>query len=159
MNIVEKRGRKSAYETQIKPRFSDISDWLKSGATEKQIAFNLGISYSTFNKYKSEKTEFAEFLKTGRQTLVMQLRGALVKKALGFDYVETSETKERDAETGEMKVVKSETKVKYAQPDVAALNLCLKNYDADNWANDPQALKLKEKELELRREIADRDAW
>lgn len=154
-----KRGRKSAYETQIKPRFSDISEWLKSGATEKQIAFNLGISYSTFNKYKANKTEFAEFLKMGRETLVLQLRGALIKKAFGFDYTETSETKEPDAETGEMRVVKTETKVKHAAPDVAALNLCLKNYDADNWANDPQALKIKEKELELRREIADRDAW
>lgn len=156
---MKKRGRKSAYETQIKPRFSDISDWLKSGATDKQIAFNLGIAYSTFNKYKSEKTEFAEFLKMGRQALVIELRGALVKKALGFNYVETSEIKERDVETGEMKIAKVETKMKYAQPDVAALNLCLKNYDADNWANDPQALKLKEKELQLRREIADRDAW
>ena len=73
--------------------------------------------------------------------------------------METSEIKERDAATGEMKVAKVETKTKYAQPDVAALNLCLKNYDADNWANDPQALKIKEKELELRREIADRDTW
>ena len=69
---MKKRGRKSAYETQIKPRFSDISDWLKSGATDKQIAFNLGIAYSTFNKYKSEKTEFAEFLKMGRQALVIE---------------------------------------------------------------------------------------
>lgn len=154
-----KRGRKSAYETQIKPRFSEISEWLKSGATEKQIAFNLGISYSTFNKYKADKTEFAEFLKMGRETLVLQLRGALVKKALGFNYVETSEIKERDPETGEMRIAKTETKLKYAAPDVAALNLCLKNYDPDNWANDPQALKLKEKELKLRREIADRDAW
>lgn len=159
MNIVQKRGRKTVYDTHIKPRFSDITEWLKNGATEKQIAFNLGIAYSTFNKYKADKTEFSEILKMGRQTLVLELRGILVKKALGFSYTEFTETKERDPQTGEMIVVKSETKVKYAQPDVAALNLCLKNYDADNWANDPQALKLKEKELELRREIADRDAW
>ena len=32
-------------------------------------------------------------------------------------------------------------------------------FDPEAWANDPQALKLKEKELELRREIAERDAW
>ena len=63
-----KRGRKSAYEITIKPRFCDISEWLKSGATEKQIANNLGISYSTFNKYKAEKKEFAEVLKKGRKS-------------------------------------------------------------------------------------------
>ena len=152
-----KRGRKSAYEITIKPRFSDISEWLKNGATEKQIADNLGVAYSTFNKYKAEKTEFAEFLKNGRKSLVIQLRGALVKKALGFSYVETKTVKTKD-ENGE-NIERIETTVKTALPDVAALNLCLKNYDPDEWANDPQALKLKEKELELKREIADRDAW
>lgn len=148
-----KRGRKSAYEITIKPRFSDISEWLKNGATERQIADNLGVSYSTFNKYKAEKTEFAEFLKNGRKSLVIQLRGALVKKALGFSYKETKKI----IVGGEVERV--EETVKTALPDVAALNLCLKNYDPDEWANDPQALKLKEKELELKREIADRDAW
>lgn len=152
-----KRGRKSAYEITIKPRFSDISEWLKNGATEKQIADNLGVAYSTFNKYKAEKTEFAEFLKNGRKSLVIQLRGALVKKALGFSYVEAKTVKTKD-ENGE-NIERIETTVKTALPDVAALNLCLKNYDPDEWANDPQALKLKEKELELKREIADRDAW
>lgn len=152
-----KRGRKSAYEITIKPRFSDISEWLNNGATEKQIADNLGVAYSTFNKYKAEKTEFAEFLKNGRKSLVLQLRGALVKKALGFSYVETKTVKTKD-ENGE-NIERIETTVKTALPDVAALNLCLKNYDPDEWANDPQALKLKEKELELKREIADRDAW
>lgn len=154
-----KRGRKSAYDTRIKPRFAEISEWLKNGATEKQIAYNLGIAGSTFEKYKAEKTEFAELIKNGRKDLVLQLRGALVKKALGFNYVETSETEEVNLQTGEMEVMKRETKVKHATPDVAALNLCLKNYDPENWANDPQALRIKEKELELKREIADRDAW
>lgn len=158
VNIVGKRGRKSVYDTHIKPRFSDILDWLKNGATEKQIADNLDIGYSTFNRHKAEKKELREVLKKGRESLVLQLRGALVKKGLGFNYVETTEIKERD-ENGEMKIVRIETKMKYAPPDVAALNLCLKNYDGDNWANDPQALKLKEKELELRREIAERDTW
>lgn len=152
-----KRGRKSAYETTIKPRFSDISEWLKNGATEKQIADNLGVSYSTFNKYKAEKTEFSEFLKNGRKSLILQLRGALVKKALGFSYVETKTVKTKD-ENGE-NIERIETTVKTAMPDVAALNLCLKNYDPDEWANDPQQLRIKEKELELKREIADRDAW
>lgn len=148
-----KRGRKSAYEITIKPRFSDILKWLENGATERQIADNLGVSYSTFNKYKAEKTEFAEFLKNGRKSLVIQLRGVLVKKALGFSYKETKKI----IVGGEVERV--EETVKTALPDVAALNLCLKNYDPDEWANDPQALKLKEKELELKREIADRDAW
>ena len=154
---MRKRGRKSAYETKIKPRFSEISEWLKNGATEKQIASNLGISYSTFNKYKAEKEEFAEFLKNGRETLVLKLRGALVKKALGFAYTEKKENRKKD-ESGAITEYVEET-TKQALPDVAALNLCLKNYDPDEWANDPQALRLKEKELQLRQEIAEKDNW
>ena len=87
-----KRGRKNAYETIIKPRFDDILKWLRSGATEEQICKNLGISQQTFYKYKQENTEFSEFLIKGRQNLVEQLRGALIKKALGFDYAESKVT-------------------------------------------------------------------
>lgn len=154
-----KRGRKSVYDTHIKPRFSEVLEWLQNGATEKQIYENLGVSKDAFYKYKREKSEFSELIKNGRKSLVLQLRGALVKKALGFDYEETSETSEYNAATGKMEITKRERKVKHALPDVAALNLCLKNYDPDEWANDPQALRIKEKELALKREIADRDAW
>lgn len=152
-----KRGRKSAYETRIKPRFSEVLKWLENGATEKQIYENLGVSRDVFYKYKREYKEFQDLIKNGRKSLVLQLRGALVKKALGFDYVETKTVKTKDI-NGE-NVERIETTIKHSLPDVAALNLCLKNYDPDNWANDPQALKLKREELELRREIADRDDW
>lgn len=155
--MAAKRGRKSAYETRIKPRFNEISEWLANGATEKQIAYNLGIAGSTFEKYKAEKTEFSELIKNGRKNLVYQLRGALVKKALGFDYEETKKTRKIEPDGGI--TVSVETYHKKALPDVAALNLCLKNYDSENWANDPQVLEIKKQELELRREIADRDSW
>lgn len=152
-----KRGRKSVYETHIEPRFSEISKWLENGATEKQIYENLGVSRNAFYKYKKDKKEFYELLKNGRKNLVIELRGALVKKALGFKYIERKTVTGKDA-NGEP-VERTEIYERAALPDVAALNLCLKNYDADEWANDPQMLRLKEKELELKREIADRDNW
>ena len=154
-----KPGRKSAYETRIKPRLPEVAEWLANGATEKQIAHNLGVAGSTFEKYKAINAEFAEFLKNGRRNLVLQLRGALVKKALGFDYTETSRTEEVNLQTGEMEVTKRETKIKHALPDVAALNLCLKNYDSDDWANDPQALELRKQELELKKQQIEREDW
>ena len=149
-------GRKNAYDTVIKPRFEEITEWLRNGATEKQIAANLGITQDTFYKYKSSKTEFSELIKKGRESLVIQLRSALVKKALGYTYTETKKITRID----DGKPIQSiEETTKTAHPDVAALNLCLKNYDPDDWANDPQLLKLKEKELELRQQIADKDNW
>lgn len=150
-----KRGRKSAYDTIIKPRFSDISEWLRNGATEKQVCENLGISKDAFYKYKKEKAEFNELIKKSRQSLVIQLRGALVKRALGYTYTEKRKTTGIDPDG--RSYIKNETTEKNMPPDVAALNLCLKNYDPDNWANDPQMLELKRAELELRKELAERD--
>lgn len=151
------RGRKSAYETVIKPRFSEIREWLENGATDRQIAENLGVAMSTFCKYKAEYEEFTEFLKKGRQPLVMKLRGALVKKALGFTYNETKKYKKKDMDGNEYIYIEETTK--QSLPDVAALNLCLKNYDPDNWANDPQSLALKREELELKKKIYEDNKW
>lgn len=153
-----KRGRKSAYEIYIKPRFSEISEWLKNGATEKQIYENLGVSRNCFYKYKKEKEEFGELLKNGRKSLVLQLRGALVKKALGFSYVEKKIIRSRDM-TGEPFTERIEETVKQSLPDVAALNLCLKNYDSDEWANDPQNLAIKKEELELKKKAFEEGNW
>ena len=146
-------GRKNAYDELIAPRLEEISEWAKLGATEKQIAKNLNIAQCTFCKYKKEKAEFSEALKKGRLELVTELRGALVKKALGgFSYSETRKTTKN--ECGEETTV-TETITKVALPDVAALNLCLKNYDPDNWANDPQMLKIKKEELKLKQ----KESW
>lgn len=152
-------GRKSVYEEKIKSRFDDIEKWLKGGATERQVANALGVAYSTFNKYKAEKKEFAELLRTvDRSEIVLDLRSALLKKALGFQYEERKQYIKNDNETGH-KTSYTEITVKQSLPDVAAINLALKNYDKDNWANDPATLELKKQELELRKQLAEKDNW
>lgn len=152
-----KRGRKSAYDTVIKPRFDDILKWLRNGATEKQIYQNLGISYNVFYKYKNEKNEFNELLKKGKESLVEQLRGVLIKKASGFEYKEIKRV--RKYENG---IEVSETVEEYTKqslPDVAAANLLLKNYDKENWSNDPRSDDLKREELEMKKKLFDKENW
>lgn len=152
-----KRGRKSVYETVIKPHLDDIRKWLQNGATERQVYDSLGISAESFYKFKRENEEFSEFLKNSRLSLVGELRGALVKRALGFEYKETKRYVKEDADGNRSSWIEETTKA--ALPDVAALNLCLKNYDPENWANDPQMLRLKQAELELRKQIAEDNAF
>lgn len=152
-------GRKNVYETTIKPRFDDIAKWLQSGATEKQIASNLGVAESTWFKYKAAEQEFSEFLKNGRQKLVIELRGALVNRAMGFHYYEETEVKELDKEINALVTTKKERRKRYAAPDVAALNLCLKNYDKDNWSNDPRADDFKREELEMKKKALEENNW
>ena len=151
-----KRGRKSVYDTIIKPRFDDILKWLRNGATEKQVYENLGISQEAFYKYKREKVEFSELLKKGQESLVEQLRGALIKKALGFEYTETKRFTK--IENGKQVQTIEETK-KQSLPDVAAANLLLKNYDKDNWSNDPRSDDLKREELEMKKKLFDKENW
>lgn len=160
-----KRGRKGKYDTDVKPYFSRIKEWLENGATERQIAQNLSIGYSTFIRYKNENEELRELIKNGRQCVVLKLRGALINRALGFNYQETKTVTEKTDlpdeireflltngfSVEEVRLVKTEINNKFALPDVAALNLALKNYDKDNWANDPQMLELRKQELELRK--------
>ena len=151
-----KRGRKSVYDTVIKPRFDDILYWLRHGATEKQIIENLSINTDTFYKYKSEKTEFSELLKKGKESLVEQLRGALIKKALGFEYKESKRiTKYEDGN----EIIQTVEYTKQSLPDVAAANLLLKNYDKENWSNDPRSDDFKREELEMKKKIFDKENW
>lgn len=156
--MAEKRGRKDAYETKIKPRFDEIRDWLINGASDDNIIHNLGIHKDTFYKYIKEKTEFSDLIKNGRIAIVAQLRSALIKKAMGFEYQESKIIEREDPETGE-KIRTVETYNKRSLPDVAALNLALKNYDPDRWSNDPQGDKIKREELELKKQKLEKDDW
>lgn len=152
-------GRKNVYDTKIKPRFKDIEKWLKGGATERQVAGALGVGYSTFNHYKSTNKEFQELLKSiDRSEIVCDLRSALIKKAMGYTYEEKKQYIKEDQVTGH-KTKYTEIHSKIAHPDVAAINLALKNYDKESWANDPQALELKKQELELRKQMAEKEDW
>jgi len=150
--------RPNNYQKKVEPYLSKIENMALT-MTEKQIADTLGIAYSTFRRYKEENEQLKAALKNGRKDLVLSLKSTLIQKAQGFDYVETKTVKELNVETGELEIVKEEINKKRALPDVAAINLLLKNYDADNWANDPQMMKLREKELELQKQKIEENNW
>ena len=143
----------SKYDTHVKPKFKEIEKWIGEGATQAIIAKKLGISERTLRNYLRKYAEFAELYKSGQIDLVEDLRGTLFKKAKGFQFTETEKTVEYGIVTKEV------TKVKTALPDVAAINLLLKNYDKNNWANDPQQLMLKKEELELKKKQVENEDW
>lgn len=151
--MAEKRGRKSVYETHIKPRLDDIRKWRKGGATLETISTALDVSSTTFCKYLKEKPEFADAYKKGKIELVMDLRGELSRIA----FKHTLETKKqfikRDLVTGH-EILHTQIFTKEVDGDIAAINLLLKNLD-ENWSNDPQNLALRKQELELRKAIAE----
>lgn len=150
--------RPNNYDKKVKPYLSKIEQMALT-MTEEQIAETLGVSYSTFRRYKGEYKQLQTALKVGRRDLVLELRSTLIKKARGFDYNETKSIKVRNIETGEMEEIKREEYTKHAPPDVAAMNLLLKNYDKENWANDPQALEIRKQEIELQKQKMEENSW
>lgn len=157
MSRKKRAGRKSKYEV-VKDNFPQIEKWLKNGVTEKQIAKNLGIAMSSWSLYKNQYSELTELIKRSRETVIEDLRGALLKKALGFVYEEQKTYIKTDMETGRETKYTEITK-KYSVPDVAAINLSLKNYDKENWANDPQLLELRKAEFEFKKKMAEENNW
>lgn len=149
-------GRKSKYETHVKPYLSQIEEWYQD-LDEQQIAVErLGIAVSTFENYKKKYPELREALKKGRQHLVGDLKASLKKKAKGFYYEETK-TSIRQEGGKEVKII--EKYKKYAQPDTGAIHLLLKNYDP-TWTNDDQTtIDLKREQLELAKQKAENDNW
>lgn len=148
-----KMGRKNKYWTHVKPYLKEISGY-KRTMTEAQICKRLGVGRSAFNKYKTEHAELREALHAGEVELVSDLKGALIKKALGFEYQEKTIT--IDEITKEMQ---HKTMYKYAAPDLGSIHLLLKNLDP-TWRNDDNTtLQMKRDELEIKKKRAEEDAW
>lgn len=148
-----KTGRKSIYDTEIAPHLDEIREAVKNGATVTEIAAALGVAESTLYKYKNEKTELSAAFAHGRANIVIDIRGALLKKALGYEYQEKKQYIRKD-ERGE-NVTYTEITTKHQPPSETAGAMLLRNYD-ENWLDkDNVTVQLKQQELELRRAIAE----
>lgn len=150
-------GRHDYYTERIQPRLKEIEHWYSLGLTEGQICINLNISRTTFYKYKKDEKDFQEAVKRGVTPLVVEVRSALAKSALGFTYTEkkTYMKNEPSADGIIKKVQYQEITERYSPPNVASCNLLLKNLDKDNWANDPQSLEMRKMELKHKQQVAE----
>lgn len=146
------RGRPNKYETNVKPRLKEIEE-MSRDMTDKEMADAFGVHISTWCEYKNKYPELVEAIKKGREFLVKELKNTLIRKAKGFHYTEKKIIKEKGV------IIREEIYEKASLPDVAALNLLLKNYDAENWSNDPAVLEIRKKELELRERQIENNEW
>ena len=148
-----KTGRKSKYDTHIAPHLEQIRTAVKNGATIEEIAAALRVSPSTLNKYKAEKKELTDAFTGGRANIIIDIRAALLKKALGYEYQEKKQYIRKD-EKGE-NVTYTEITTKHQPPSETAGAMLLRNYD-EHWLDkDNITTQLKQQELELRKSIAE----
>lgn len=159
----KKAGCKSKYDSHVKPHLNKIRKLLNEGASERQVAETLGISYASFNNYKVQHEELADICREPRGKLIDDLRSALVKKALGYQYEEKEQyiKQEIDPVTKQpvgKPVMHTRIITKQALPDTTAIFGALNLYDGD-YVKDRKQYELKQQELELRKMIAENKDW
>lgn len=145
-------GRPARYDTEIKPHIEEIKKAVASGATVEEIAAAFNIAVSTLHRYKAEKKELKDAFARGRAKVVFDIKAALLKKALGFEYEEEKRVGKKD-KYGE-NIILVEKYTRYSAPSETAAAMLLRNYDEGWRDNDKASAEIKKQEADLRKQIA-----
>lgn len=148
----------------ILDNIENIKKWSKDGLTMAQMAHNLGIAPSTFYKYKSSIAEFKETVKKGREEAIKQLENAMYKNALGYEIKVKRYVKLKRCEYNENGKKKEEWEelVEYEDTEIVKADTTAAIFLLKNWAkyaNEPRAIDVREKEMELKEKQAEENAW
>lgn len=128
---------KGKYQEWLEPEgLLKIEGWARDGLTDEQIAEKMGIGYSTLQTWKTKYQDIQDSLKKGKEVVDRQVENALLQRALGYEYTET--TREYVPELGEMHVTKKVTK--QVAPDTTAQIFWLKNRKPQEWRDKQERL-------------------
>lgn len=122
------------------------------GATDKEMAAIWQVNEDTVHEWKKVHPEFSESLKAGKVEADAKVAASLYRRAVGYEYRETTfekigegpdaiEVGEAGMESIEQDTYKKKVVVKELAPDVAAINIWLKNRrgkvdtGAQRWAD------------------------
>ena len=113
-----------------------IEGWARDGLTDEQIAHNMGIGKTTLYRLQNEFSEIREALKRGKAPVDLEVENALLKRALGYEYEETTTEIVELPDGNKRKHIKKTTK--QVLPDTLAQIYWLKNRRPDKWRDRPQ---------------------
>ncbi len=153
-----KQGQLDVYQTHVEPHLAEIKEWYQIMSLQ-QIADALGVAKSTLCKYKKLHPELAAALTDGKKKLVIDLRSAMKKRALGYNWLEVTQEKVLDEETGLLVVVKEKTVTRHVPADLGSQCALLKNIDPEWHDADKTTIKQREKELQIKKQKADASEW
>jgi len=146
---VAKRGRKSKYFSHVEPRLEEIGWWCRDGLIEEEICKRLGVGVRNFNDYKRLYPQLKQVLREGKEFTDYRVEDALLNRATGIEWQETTEelvlvertvkgVKQKIALGTELIVTKRITK--YIPPDPVAAIFWLKNRRRGTWSNSDNPL-------------------
>ncbi|MGX2944208.1 helix-turn-helix domain-containing protein [Enterococcus alishanensis] len=104
-----------------------LEGWAHDGLTDEQIAENIGIRRPTLYAWKKSYPDISDALKRGKEVIDRQVENALLKRALGYEYKETTQELTNDG----MMITKIVTKQQV--PDTTAQIFWLKNRKPKEW--------------------------
>jgi hypothetical protein len=128
-----------------------LQGWARAGLTDEQIAHNCHINISTLREWRIRFPPVSTALKEGKQVIDILVENALLKRALGYDYIEqTIEESEKNGTT---------TKVyhKHMAPDVVAQIYWLKNRKRDMWKDSHDKVEIERERVEIEKKRLDMD--
>jgi len=146
-----------------------IKEWLSQGITMTAIAKNLRISKQTLYKHLKDFLQYDEAdgldaIKNARAPAVKNLENSMYEAAMGgkvtlkqvvkLKHIEYNENGKKAREWEELKEVEVE---EYIKQDTTAGIFLLKNWG--NYMNEPRAMEIRKKELELREKQVDATVW
>lgn len=110
-----------------------LEAWARNGLTDEQIAANIGISRSTLNEWKNRFSDISDTIKRGKEIVDIQVENALLKRALGYTYKETTREAQFNPQTEQYEMVVTKEVTKEVVPDTTAQIFWLKNRKPEEW--------------------------
>lgn len=116
-------GRILKYDENTFPLLAEKN--ARDGLNDKENAKNLGISEAVFYRYQNEYPEFKDAIQRGKKPVTIQVENALIKKALGYEYIEETieyyPPKSPDEDKSKLKVKSVKRTKKYYPSDTASI--------------------------------------
>lgn len=144
----KRKGRPSKYETEWKNKLEIIGGWAKDGLVDAQIANNMGVSRSTLSDWKTKYPELLDTLNKNKEIVDREVENALLKRALGYSYEETTKELVKNPLTEEVRLEVTKVVTKQVSPDTTAQIFWLKNRKPVEWRDKKDVGVTFDKNLE-----------
>lgn len=130
----KKVDKRSKVEKTLTPKnLKAVEEWAKQGLTDADIAFNLGVAYSTLREWRKRHEKLDAALKVGKDVANDNVIGALYKRAIGYTIDEVTKERVFNEVTKLYEMITTKVVTKHILPEVTAMIFWLKNRLPNEW--------------------------